>query len=402
MTSCSAPIIDQVESGRCTGCLACVQACPRKCIRAVEDGEGFLVPRVDSRVCIGCGVCGRACHLSKAVEPKSPTGYVALSRSRKQRRTSTSGGVFAATATMVIERGGVAYGAAFDDQWHLVHRRISTLSDLPLLQGSKYLQSDTSDIFSQVRDDLERGLEVLFSGTPCQVAGLCSFLGHGYPGLTTVDLICHGVSSPGLWKHHLRELKKGVRGEITSISFREKTRFEKSAYALVLRRRFSKTVIPSLQDAYYGPYLKGYTLRESCYRCSYASLRRPGDITIGDCATMEDDLRFHPEEMLSTVLVNTPRGREVFAGLAGRLHLLELDVAEEAKKNAQLHAPCVRPPERNRAIGLVMRRDEGALDALGIRPERVGLVRRAVRNLVPVRVRIRVKAALEMMRHGAS
>lgn len=235
-----------------------------------------------------------------------------------------------------------------------------------------------------------------------QVAGLCSFLGHGYPGLATVDLICHGVSSPGLWKHRLSELKKRVRGEITSISFREKTRFEKSAYAPVLRRRFSKTVIPSLQDAYYGPYLKGYTLRESCHRCSYASPRRPGDITIGDCATMEDDLRFHPEEMLSTVLVNTPRGREVFAGLAGRLHLLELDVAEEAKKSAQLHAPCVRPPERNRAIGLVMRREEGVLDVLGIRPERVGLVRRAVRNLVPVRVRIRVKAALEMMRHGAS
>ena len=402
MTRCSAPIIDQVESGRCTGCLACAQACPRKCIRAVEDGEGFLVPYVDSEACIGCGICGRACHLSKTVQPKSPTGYVALSRSRKQRRTSTSGGVFAAIATLVIEQGGVAYGAAFDGQWRLVHRRVSALSDLPLLQGSKYIQSDTGNAFSQVRDDLERGLEVLFSGTPCQVAGLRSFLGHEYPGLTTVDLICHGVSSPGLWRHHLGELKKRARGEITSISFREKTRSEKSAYSLVLRQRFGKTVIPSLRDAYYGPYLKGYTLRESCYRCPYASLRRPGDITIGDCATMEDDLRFHPEEMLSTVLVNTPRGREVFAALAGRLHLLGLDVAEEEKKNAQLHAPCARPPERDRAIALVMQGEEGALDALGIHPERVGVVRRAVRCLVPVRARIRIKAALEMMRYGSS
>ena len=193
---------------KCTGCHACYSVCPRNAITMEMDEEGFLYPRIDQNKCINCSLCRGACPVLSidTVEMENPikTCYAACAKNRDERRTSSSGGVFSAIARQVINEGGFVCGALFDEQLTLQHKVIQTESGLMRIKGSKYIQSKIGDSFITIKELLSSGRKVLFCGTPCQVAGLKSFLKSDPDNLLTIDLICHGVPSPGLFNKYLQ------------------------------------------------------------------------------------------------------------------------------------------------------------------------------------------------------
>ncbi len=190
----------------CVGCWACAQRCPKECISMHEDSEGFLYPEVDASLCIDCHLCEKVCPVIHPGGERRPlASYAAVNRDERVRQSSSSGGVFTALAEKVIARGGVVFGARFDEKWEVVHGWTDSVEGLAGFRGSKYVQSRMGSCFREAESFLKSGREVLFSGTPCQVSGLRLFLRKEYAGLLTVDFICHGVPSPGVWRNYLKE-----------------------------------------------------------------------------------------------------------------------------------------------------------------------------------------------------
>lgn len=190
----------------CCGCGACVQRCPKQCITLHEDSEGFLYPVADASVCINCGLCEKVCPVINQHTAHEPLQtFAAKNPNEAVRAASSSGGVFTMLAERVIKSGGVVFGAAFDQQWKVVHTCATTIGGLQKFRGSKYLQSQTNNTFKEAEAYLKQGRQVLYSGTPCQVAGLKRYLRKDYDNLLTLDFICHGVPSPGVFRTYLRD-----------------------------------------------------------------------------------------------------------------------------------------------------------------------------------------------------
>lgn len=196
-------IKDKVD---CCGCASCVQRCPKQCISLTEDTEGFLYPKVDESQCIDCGLCEKVCPLLEVEKAWPPFKVLAAKNlNEEERMCSSSGGVFFLLAGDVIHRGGVVFGAVYDADWEVVITHAETLGAVRPMMGSKYLQARTETAFRDAERYLKQGREVLFTGSPCQIAGLRKFLRKDYPNLLTVDFLCHGVPSPGVWRRYLNE-----------------------------------------------------------------------------------------------------------------------------------------------------------------------------------------------------
>lgn len=190
----------------CCGCAACVQRCPKRCISMKEDNEGFLYPVVDESVCIDCGLCEKVCPIINRPEKLPVKEVLAVkNRNEAERMASSSGGVFIALAKKTIEKGGVVFGAVFDENWEVMHTYAETLDEVKPMMGSKYLQSRIGNSFRDAEKFLKEGREVLFTGTPCQVTALHNYLRKDYLNLLSVDFLCHGVPSPGVWRKYLDE-----------------------------------------------------------------------------------------------------------------------------------------------------------------------------------------------------
>ena len=190
----------------CCGCAACVQRCPKQCISLQEDSEGFLYPMVDASLCIDCGLCEKVCPIIHQADQRTPLGvYAAKNPDEAVRMQSSSGGVFTMLAERVLAEGGVVFGARWDERWEVVHDYVETAEGLAQFRGSKYVQSKIGRTFQQTESFLKQGRQVLFSGTPCQIAGLKNYLRKEYDNLLAVDFICHGVPSPGVFRTYLQE-----------------------------------------------------------------------------------------------------------------------------------------------------------------------------------------------------
>lgn len=190
----------------CCGCAACVQRCPKQCITLHEDNEGFLYPQVDESLCIDCGLCEKVCPVINQADERTPLGvYAAKNPNESVRMQSSSGGVFTMLAERIIDEDGVVFGACFDERWEVVHSYVETKEALAKFRGSKYVQSKIGSTYQQVEGFLKSGRKVLFSGTPCQIAGLKKYLRKEYDNLLAVDFICHGVPSPGVFRTYLQE-----------------------------------------------------------------------------------------------------------------------------------------------------------------------------------------------------
>ncbi len=304
--------IKAIKKRDCTGCHACLNSCPVQAIKMLSDSEGFLYPFVDESKCVRCGSCLNSCPVwikSKVYEEKN--AYAAYAKDDREHSTSSSGGVFAVLARYFLCNGGYICGAAFDNTVTLKHVLTNNEEDLKRIKGTKYVQSELGNTFQKIKDLLEKEILVLFSGTPCQVAGLRSFLGRQYDNLLTVDLICHGVPSPSVFKKYLSEI--GGDHPVQNMSFRDKTNGMSDVYLTfdlsngeVVRERYS-------DSEYIKGFLQNLIIRPSCFKCRFKGLGRCSDITIGDYWGLND---YHPEMITekgtSAVLVHSKHGQEYF------------------------------------------------------------------------------------------
>ena len=336
----------------CNGCSSCAASCPKKCITMVRDKLGFFYPMVDKDACVHCGLCISVCPEQKKAQPVTvtPLAYAAIGKEHTIREKSSSGGVFTLIAQWILSKGGVVFGAAFDDTAHSVnHIAIESLEELHKLQGSKYLQSKIGNSFEKVKSYLEQGRTVLFSGTPCQIAGLKSFLKKDYERLYLQDIACHGVPAPAVWDAYLTDLEHQFGGKASRVSFRDK---RKSWKKYLLRIEFENGNVYSnnnAEDLYMRGFLHDCYLRPSCYACKHKGLGRDSDITLADYWGIE---QIHPEldddQGTSLVIVSSPKGEELLQQIADEISLTPTDLNRAIEYNTALITAAKDNPARKK------------------------------------------------------
>lgn len=308
----------------CSGCSACASICGKKAITMVPDALGFLYPAIDREKCVDCGLCDSVCSFNAQYEKSAikPLIYGARHKQVYELKKSTSGALFVAFSDAVLEKKGVVYGAKFDSSFNVVHDRATNKIERDVFRGSKYVQSFIGNVFLNVSDDLREGLSVFFSGTPCQVSGLRSFLKKkkiNMDSLILCDLVCHGVSSPFLWRDYILYLQKAENQKITSYSFRDKTiggwRSSSESITFGVHKKYSQCKIYS-----------DFTLRRSCYQCPFSNCERVGDISIGDYWGAEGikDLNcFNDNKGISLVFLNTIKGEVFFDSIREKIFYVQ-------------------------------------------------------------------------------
>lgn len=333
------------DRGRCTGCTACAAGCPKDAITMVRDSEGFSYPEVDLNACIHCGRCTAICPMLRQREPMPlPAAFAAWNADDQIRRHSTSGGAFTALAEYILEGGGVVYGAALDGKQHLRHVACFRKEDLWRLRGAKYVQSDLGQTFREIREALKKR-PVLFSGTPCQVDGLYRFLGGKPENLTTCDLVCHGVPSPGVWEDMVRSMERRKGKAIQSVRFRDKVTGWKDSHLTLIYGDGTVDSAPLFATEYGRAFGRALFLRPCCHRCSYTNLNRPGDFTLGDFWGLgPDELPEQQTRGVSLLLVNSPHGSYLFDQLPLRRQAFPIERAVAG--NPRLAFPLAPPPDR--------------------------------------------------------
>lgn len=327
-----------VKSNLCSGCHACFNCCPKKAIIMNEDKKGFLYPTIDQSKCINCGLCKRICPvLNKSKEIKKDViAYASYNKNFNERINSSSGGIFVLLAKEIINRNGVVFGAAFDKQFEVVHSFIDKADKIDSFMGSKYTQSTIGDTYKKAKEFLDNDRYVLFSGTPCQIEGLFSYLRKDYDKLYTQDIICHGVASPKAWRKYLLFQKNRNGSKILNIQFRNK---DKGWSLFGMKIFFSdKVYSKSLnKDMYLQTFLKNICLRDSCYNCSFKNKYRKSDITLADYWGVK---RIHPnmddDRGTSLVLLNTSKGVELFDSIESKTISCKTNLEDALKFNPAL------------------------------------------------------------------
>lgn len=339
----------------CTGCTACASVCPRICIAMTADENGFLYPVIDADKCVSCGLCEKVCPvISPPKKPESePLAYAAYSRDERMRLESSSGGVFTELAKAVLEAGGAVFGAAYNEQFEVVHICVESEAELTKLRGAKYAQSDLCGIFSDVKAKLEAGQRVLFSGTPCQVGGLKAFLRKNYENLLTVDFVCHSVPSPMAWREYVKyraEQDNGGKMPAT-INLRSKqTGWSRYQYSNLFQYGDGVAHAAKSGDSLYMKlFVGGYINRESCANCQFKGYSRVSDLTIGDFWGIWDIApEMDDNKGTSVILVQSERGAELLKQISEQLVLKPVTPEEASLQNQAMlksSAPNAQQPE---------------------------------------------------------
>lgn len=321
----------------CCGCSACASSCPTGCISLKEDKDGFRYPAVEESSCISCGKCESVCPvLSGTGINRQYTGdvYAMAHPDTGVRYDSSSGGAFSMLAEETIGKGGLVFGAAFNDEWDVVHVCASNKTELASLRGSKYVQSEMGNCFLSVKEAVCSGRQVLFSGTPCMIAGLRKYLRKDYDNLLLVDIVCHGVPSPKVWKTYLRSF-----GRITKISFRDKSRGWKM-FSMVVDGEKKCVNEPFEKNPFMTLFLKNLCLRPSCYRCQFKAGKSGSDITIGDfwgIQNIRPDI--DDDSGLSLVIPNTVAGKTALAGLDTEMTPIPYEEAIRRNRPFEISVP---------------------------------------------------------------
>ena len=346
----------------CTGCAACAGVCAHKAISMVEvPPHGYLHPKINNDLCVDCGLCSKTCPVNNPPVFNSPqTAFAAISKDRDDLMSSSSGAVSSVLATHIINKGGVVYGSVEEDYAHIAHQRIDSLTDLPKIKGSKYVHSYTTDIFPKVKADLQQGLEVLFLGTPCQIAGLRKYLRKSYDNLILVDLCCHGVPSQKFLRddvEHLCDVTFRNKGDMSKpwdrwglyVTFRNKGDMSKpwDRYGVYLSEKENNMISsPFLKDNYITAFMSGLLFRENCYTCPYARAERVSDITIADFWGYQGK-EIKVDNGISLLMPSTPKGVRLIEVCKPAFYCEERLAAEAIKGNGQFNHPSSRPKERD-------------------------------------------------------
>ncbi len=338
---------------QCSGCGACAAACPKHCIELKTDEEGFWYPFVDHKSCISCDRCRQTCPICSPLSPSqdfTPSAYAANNRDISVRSASSSGGVFTLLAESVLEDGGVVFGAAMsEDQRAAQHIAVTDSGDLWKLRGSKYLQSGIGTAYSDVRTALRQGRRVLFSGTPCQVAGLQTFLGTtaADPNLLCVDFVCHGVPSPKVWRHYVSYRESCAGADVLCTDFRDKTTgWGSSSLRLKFANDTSYTQGRS-DDLFMRSFLKDICLRPSCYACAFKAVHRTSDITLADFWGINKVVpHLDDDRGTSLVIIQSTKGEDVFRDVQDRVESIQVDLERAVQLNPSTTQSAAKPTVR--------------------------------------------------------
>lgn len=346
-------MVISIEKRQCTGCAACANVCPVQCIQMKEDKEGFLYPDVNYTDCIRCGQCTLVCigHQPIPVETyqQYPKVYAGWTKNTTVHSRSSSGGIFTTVADYVIRNRGEVWGARVAHDCSVSHSKEKDLHGVEQLRGSKYVQSNLGDSYKIIKQSLKSSPFVLFVGTPCQVYGLHAFLGEKKENLFTIDLVCHGVSSPKVWREYCKYQENAYKSKIIDVSFRDK-KYGWENYGMFMR--FANG------DSYYDTKFKDYFLfgfrndmflRPACYECKFSSIQRYGDITLADYWLINrHHFNAYNKNGTSMILINTLKGEQMLDILKDDLVLYQTSIETAIQCNPCLVKPSALPRTRDK------------------------------------------------------
>lgn len=335
----------------CTGCSACINICPMSCIEFEQSIDLWTYPKIDTERCIKCGKCIEVCQgnadkitINRDERLENPKVFGAILTNQQNLLNSTSGGAFYAIARAVLNQEGVVYGAAMID-FHTKHIRVTSYDKLPMLQGSKYVQSEMGNIYTLVKKDLQDNKKVLFSGTPCQVEGLYRFLNKKYRNLITCDLLCKGVPSPKLFSKYIEFLQKHYSENISDLNFRDKSLGYILLSAIHIKQK--KIFLHGIEDSYVKAVGAGY-VRESCFSCKFTSEMRVGDISLGDFWHIgeKEKIDKNVNKGCSLVICNTVQGIRILEDIKKIAYVEERSWAEARRsQSSALTHPIKKPSD---------------------------------------------------------
>lgn len=395
------------DKADCCGCGACSNVCPKQAISMELDENGFIYPYIDDKLCMECGACKRVCAFQNENEENTLKSVFAAARKNNDKvKQSASGGIFGAFAEQILRKGGVVFGSAMiyeEGKLIVKHKEVDNINDLSILLGSKYVQSSIINIFPDVKQRLLEGKYVLFSGTPCQVASIKSYLKKDYENLLTVDIICHGVPSEKFFQDYISTLSLKIKEKIIDFKFRDKTNgwglnakaIYKDSDGKIKNRR-----IACNESSYYDMFLKSEIYRENCYSCPYANRKRIGDITIGDYWGIE---REHPELLVdnggfldvkkgvSVIIINSKSGERWFNKLCEELNYYPSEYEKAAKVNTQLREPSSYSINRDKILRLYRTKGYSSVENYFLlRRYRMKIIRK-VGKFIPKRIKKSIK-----------
>ena len=310
-----------VPSYECTGCSACMNSCPIPCITMRQNKNGFRYPYVDLSACIRCGKCSRVCPILNVTRNsrEKHVFYGCKHKDDEVRQNSSSGGFFYELARYVISTGGVVFGAAFTEDFHkVVHIHAKSLKELSLIRVSKYIQSEIELSLPATKEYLTNSRLVLFSGTPCQIAGLKSYLGDSYDNLVLTEVVCHGVPSPKVWDLYLSNLENSRNSKARFVTFRDKVKSWRYSDFVVCFDNGTEFRQANADNLYMNAFLTSLSIRQSCTNCRFKRFRSGADITMGDFwGSTELGASYQDDIGISVISINSDKGQRFFDQIMG-------------------------------------------------------------------------------------
>lgn len=351
----------QLSKEECCGCGACHNICPTKCIVMKVDGEGFLYPSIDEEACVHCRQCESKCPVlnRKKDAGEKPITYAAYNKDESIRKNSSSGGIFSAIASLILERGGVVFGVTFDEKQRVIHAKVENKEELAKLRGSKYVQSDVGTSYQDAKQILEQGKWVLYTGTPCQISGLYHYLGRDYDKLITQDIICHGTMSPLVLQRYLRYMESKHKSTVDRISFRDKTYGWNSYGMKLLFSNGSNYVRKASDDYLLKIYSANICLRPSCHVCAFKHIHREADITLADFWNIQQiDAHIDAEQGVSLVMLHSLKGKQIFEDIANEIICKAEEFDEALKYNMSMIISAPKHSKRERFMNTMQEQSD--------------------------------------------
>lgn len=386
--------LHDINEKNCTGCRACEQICPKKCIEMKVNVNGFLVPKIKVDECINCGRCRNVCpnanftSINKILEV-----YAMQAKDMDILKKSTSGGIFSILSKYVIEeKGGVVFGASYNEKLEVEHIAVSNMKDLDKIRGSKYVQSNTGNTYTLVKQLLNQNRIVLFSGTACQIQGLNLFLNKEYDNLLTAEVVCHGVPSPLLFKKYIEWLSNNYDDEILDYSFRTKEKRPRGEHYKAKVVFANKTKFKfAFRDPYYSSFLNSSTLRLCCYECKFKNYNRVSDFTIGDFWGIEKIVKDDSmvKDGTSLVIVSSNKGKKVLDKVLKNCNYIESSIADGRKYNPSLFKSSNKNNISTQYLEFMRSKNYNAIFEIALHHKFKS--RNLLKNLIPYKLKFLIK-----------